>query len=108
MDDKKLKAIVEGAVKPILDQLNDPETGLKRLNEKVDANTATLEQHTEILENKVLPPVAYIEANIKAYKDSYQINGANIRKMQERLETVEEKENIQVPPELQLAPAADI
>lgn len=42
MDEDKLKSIVEAAIKPVLDQLNDPETGLKRLNERVDASTAAV------------------------------------------------------------------
>ncbi len=93
MDENKLKAIVKEAVKPIIDQLNDPDTGLKRLNERVDANT------TAVME---------LEKTVKGYADSYKINDANIRKMEERLETIEEKEGIQVPPEFLLAPLADI
>ena len=100
MDENKLKSIVEEAVKPIQEQLNgvisrldDPDTGLKRINERLDANTAA---------------VVELESTIKGYADSYQANDANIRKVEKRLETVEEKEDIQVPPELQLAPQADI
>lgn len=56
MDENKLKAIVEEAVKPVLDQLSNPDTGLaainkrldnpdtglKGINDRLDANTAAL------------------------------------------------------------------
>ncbi len=66
---------------------------LSVINRKLDSHSASL---------------ITIEKEIKAYGDMYKINDANNRKMEKRLETVEEKESIQVPPELQLAPVADI
>ncbi len=64
MDEDKLKSIVESAIKPVLDQLNDPETGLRRLNDRVDSNTAAIVE---------------LESTIKGYADSYQ---ANVLKLQ--------------------------
>ncbi len=93
MDENRLKSIVESAIKPVLDQLNDPETGLKRLNEKMDSNTAAIVE---------------LESTIKGYADSYKANDANIRKVAKRLETLEEDANIDVSPELQLVAQSDL
>lgn len=57
MDEDKLKSIVEAAIKPVLDQLNDSETGLKRLNERLDSNTVAIVE---------------LESTIKGYADSYK------------------------------------
>lgn len=107
MDENKFKAIVEEvvnkAVEPIRKQLedpdtglvainrrlDDPDTGLKRLNNRMDANTAA---------------VMELEKTVKGYGDMYKINDSNIRKMEKRLETLEEDVGVKVPPELQLVP----
>lgn len=57
MDEDKLRNIVETAIKPVLEQLNDPETGLKRINERLDSNTAAIVE---------------LESTIKGYADSYK------------------------------------
>lgn len=114
MDEDKLKSIVEAAIKPVLDQLNDPETGLaainkrltgveeqlndpetglKRLNERIDSNTAAIVE---------------LESTIKGYADSYKANDTNIRKAEKRLEILEENAGVNVPPELQFTPQSDL
>lgn len=107
MDENKLKSIVEAAIKPVLDQLSDqetgltsiskrlddPETGLKRLNERVDSNTAA---------------VMELESTIKGYADSYKANDTNVRKAEKRLEILEEDAGINVPSELQFTPPSDL
>lgn len=93
MDEDKLKSIVEAAIKPVLDKLNDPDTGLKRLNERVDSNTAA---------------IVDLESTIKGYADSYKANDINIRKAEERLEILEEDASINVPPGLQFTPQSDL
>lgn len=107
MEENKLRSIVEQvvnkAVEPITQRLDsvesklggiearldDPDTGLKRLNERMDANTAA---------------VVKLESTINGYGDMYKINDSNIRKMEKRLETVEEDARIEVPPESHLEP----
>lgn len=63
MDEDKLRVIVEEvinkAVDPLKKRLEDPETGLKRINEKLDANTES---------------VVSIEQTIKVYGDMYKMN----------------------------------
>lgn len=60
---------------------------LDDLQESVEANTAS---------------VIDMEATLKAYSDMYKINDANIRKIQKRLEPLEEEAGIEIPPELQM------
>lgn len=63
MDENKLKAIVEEAldkaIEPLKQMLEDPDTGLKRLNDRMDANTAA---------------VVKLESTINGYGDMYKIN----------------------------------
>ncbi|MBI2601107.1 hypothetical protein HYW42_04075 [Candidatus Daviesbacteria bacterium] len=114
MDENKLKSIIGEAIKPILDQLNnpetglvaingrlegvegrleDPDTGLKRINDRLDTNTAA---------------IVGLESTIKGYADSYQANDTNIRKAEKRLETLEEKARVDVPLKLQFTPPSDL
>lgn len=105
MDENKLKIIVKEVVNEAVDpirkqlgaiedkignienRLDDPDTGLKRLNKRLDANTAA---------------VIELEKTVKGYGDMYKINDSNIRKMEKRLETLEKDAGVAVPPELQL------
>ena len=97
MDEDKLKKIVEDvvnkAIDPINQRLDDPDNGLHAIKSQLDAASAG---------------VATIEQKINAYGDMYKMNDSNIRKMEKRLETVEEKEDIDVPPELQLEPLQEV
>ncbi len=100
MDEDKLKTIVEEvvnkAVEPIkqtLDgvtaRLDDPDTGLVAINRRLDSNTGA---------------VIELEKTVTGYADMYKINDSNIRRMEKRLETVEEDSGIDVPRELLLEP----
>ncbi len=92
-DIKDQQSVMNGKLDNIEERLDDPDTGLKRINDRLDVNSASL---------------AVIELEIKGHGDAYKINDSNIRKMEKRLEGVERKEGIEVPPELQLAEIADI
>lgn len=75
-----------------LDELNNaienPETGLKRLNKGLDTNTAA---------------VVDLERTVKGYADMYQINDSNVRKVAKRVEVLEGKSGITPPQEHLLA-----
>lgn len=71
-----------------LDTLDDPDTGLERINGRLDSNTAA---------------VVNLESTIKAYGDMYKINGVDIRKVEKRVKILEDEAGIESPPELQLA-----
>ena len=109
MDEDKLKNIVgevvNKAVEPIIQrlsgvedrlggvegELHDPDTGLSAINRRLDVNTAAIVE---------------LEAIINGYGDTYKINDSNIRKMQKRLETLEDHAGIDILPELHLSDVA--
>lgn len=104
MDENKLKEIVKevvnAAVEPIAKrlegiegQLGNPDTGLAAINRRLDANTAA---------------VVELEATVNGYADMYKINDSNIRRMEKRLEPLEEKAGVDVPPEYQLEPFPEV
>src|SRR3989337_2959629 len=99
MDEDKLKKIVEEVVNTAIEPINqrlygitgrldDPDTGLKRINERLDANTAA---------------VMELEKTMKGYGDMYKINDSNIRKIEKRVETLEENVGLESPQEFTLA-----
>ena len=96
MDENRLKAIVEEVVnktiEPINQRLDDPDNGLAAIKSQLDAASAG---------------VATIEQKINAYGDMYKINDSNIRKVEERVETLEEDSGVNVPPELRLEPLTE-
>jgi len=71
------------------EQLGDPDTGLAAINRRLDANTGA---------------VVELEKTVKGYADMYKINDSNIRKMEKRLEPLEEKADVSVSPEFLLEP----
>lgn len=94
MDDNDLKKIadlvderINKALEPVKQQLEDPDTGLKRISRKLDANTES---------------VVTIEREIKAYADSYKENQRNIERLDIRLNTVEEELSIEPPEDLRV------
>lgn len=100
MDEDRLrttvKEVVNEAVDPIKKQLDgvvtrldDPDTGLAAINRRLDANTAA---------------VVGLESTVEGYADMYKINDSNIRRMEKRLEPLEEDAGRDVPPELKLEP----
>ncbi len=60
----------------------------------------------KIIEERVLPPVIYVETTVKSYADRYVTNEDHIRRLDKRLDTVEENLGIQPPEELTI-PALD-
>lgn len=54
----------------------------------------------KLIEERVLPPVAYIETTVKGYADSYVTNKDHIGRLNKRVTTVEDKLGIQPAQEL--------
>lgn len=88
-DIKSQQSVMNGKLDNIEDRLDDPDTGLAAINRRLDVNTAA---------------VLELESTVKGYADMYKINDSNIRRMEKRLEPLEEKIGVSVPPELQLEP----
>ncbi len=94
----ELKELLE-IVKNKIDMMDIRQTGqsaaislmkdqLSVINSKLDSHSASL---------------ITIEKELKAYGDMYKINDSNIRKMEKRVETLEENADIQPPSEFVLA-----
>ncbi len=87
MNGNDFKKILDEALEPIKKQLNDPDSGLKRINEKLDSHSAALIE---------------IEATLNGYADSYKTNKKNIERLDERLVELEDRANIIPSPELSI------
>lgn len=74
-------------LKMISQQLDDPDTGLKRIVKKLDANTES---------------IVTIEKEVKSYADSYKENQRNIKRLDTRLNVVEEELAIEPPEDLKV------
>lgn len=70
----------------------------------LDANLKPIKEEQkalrELIEERVLPPVAYIETTVKGYADSYVTNKDHIGRLNKRVTTVEDKLGIQPAEEL--------
>lgn len=95
-----------GVINKKLDQhskkLDQHQRNFDDINEKLDFHKDNLEeinkkqdQHTRSLVN--------IENKIGAYGDMYQINNDNVRKLEKRIDVLEDKEGVAPPPGLRLA-----
>lgn len=88
-DIKAQQSVMNGKLDNIEKRLDDPDSGLEAINRRLDANTAA---------------VMGLESTVKGYADMYKINDSNIRRMEKRLEPLEEEVGIDVAPELKLVP----
>ena len=88
-DIKAQQSVMNGKLDGIEERLDDNDTGLAAINRRLDANTGA---------------VVDLESTVKGYADMYKINDSNIRRMEKRLETLEEDSGVDVPPELKLEP----
>lgn len=78
---------IEERLEGVEERLDHPDNGLVAINRRLDSNTGA---------------IVKLESTVNGYGDMYKINDSNIRKMEKRLETVEEDAGIEVPPEFQL------
>lgn len=61
-----------------------------------------LDDINEVQEDKLLPSVVTIENEIKVYGDMYKLNNDNMKKLEKRMETLEDNAGVEPPPELTL------
>lgn len=110
MDENKLRAVVKEVVNEAVDpikkqldgvvtrldgienRLDNSDTGLAAINRRLDANTGA---------------VIELEKTVKGYADMYKMNDSNIRRMEKRLEILEEDTGVDIPPELKLEPLSE-
>lgn len=81
----------------------DEDRLIKKVEELLEPIRADLKQVKDTQENQLLPSVVTIEQNIKTYSDMYKMNNDNAKKLEKRVETLEDQAGIAPPPELTLA-----
>ena len=99
MTDEELKKVIDAvdkrlnkSLEPIKNQLGDPQNGLKRVNEKLDALWGQTVKLTEDSEE--------IKEFLKFQKQALNQTNDNIKKIDKRLTEVENHTGIVPPPEL--------
>ena len=109
MNKDEFKKLLEEALEPIKVTQKEHTKILEKHTEILEKHTDVLEEHTDVLEehSRALETLQVstvtIENTINAYGDMYQINNSNGRKLEKRIETLEENANITPPSELTLA-----
>lgn len=116
-DLKQIKELLE-IVKHKVDRIEVTQVGqsasiylmrdqLSVMNEKLDGFQKDLGEVKEDLQGvkktqdrQILPSVTCIETHIKAYKDAYQVNNANGKKLEKRVKVLEKRAGVTPPEEL--------
>lgn len=80
MTNDDFKKLLDEAIKPLREDI----TGIKGDIKRLEADQADLR---EIIEERVLPPLIYIETTVKGYADQYVTNKDHIRRLDKRLNT---------------------
>lgn len=83
-----------------MQQVRDIKDQQSVMNGKLDEVQETLDAHTGSL--------ITIEKELKGYADMYKIDDSNIRRMEKRLETLEEDAGVDVMPALKLEPLPEL
>ena len=96
---KDQMSVVNSKLDKVDDKLEGMEDKLGSMEDKLDDMSDTLDAHTGSL--------ITIEKELKGYADMYKINDSNIRRMEKRLETIEENTDIDVNPDYQLQPLSE-
>lgn len=87
-----LQSVTTGQVRTIKDQQSV-------MNKKLDELKETTERLEETVDNQLVPSVVTMENTIQVFGDMYKINDDNIRKIEKRVKTVEDKLEIEPSPE---------
>lgn len=101
MTNDDFKNMLDDALKPLQDGQEELRKGQEELKQELTDVKNTID-------TRVLPPVIYIETTVKGYADMYKINDSNIRRMEKRLEPLEEEAGIDVAPEFKLEPPPEL
>lgn len=97
-----LKKLLEVALEPIKETQKEHTALLKEHTESLDtlkSSVVTIENTVETLKSSVVT----METTINVYGDMYKINNDNAKKLEKRVETLEDKAGVESPPELTLA-----
>lgn len=96
MNQDDFKKLLDEVVKPLQQSIGELKQGQDELRKD-------LHEVKDTQERQVLPSVVTIETTIKAYGDMYKINNSNAKKLEERIEVLEDKSGTTPSPEFILA-----
>ena len=102
MNQDDFKKLLDEALEPIKQKQDSHTTELTNLASTLDSHTTDLSNIKDKLESHS-GALANIESQLDAYGDTYKINDSNIRKVEKRLETLEENADISPPSDFILA-----
>lgn len=105
MNQDDFKKILDEALEPIKQKQESQSATLESHSAALVSHSAALTNITTKLESHSAALVS-IEGKLDAYGDMYKINDSNVRKVEKRLEVLEENAKITPPPELTLADVA--
>lgn len=88
MNQDDFKKILNETLEPIKQKLDNHSERFNNLSEKLDNHGAAL---------------VNIESKLDVYGDMYKINNSNAKKLEKRMETLEDNTGITPPPEFTLA-----
>lgn len=107
MTNNDLKQLLDKSLKPLQQGINELKKGQEEFRKdlngvKEDFKEVKKDQAElrKIVEERVLPPLTYIEATVKSYADRYATNEDHIGRLDKRLGAVEKNLGIRPPEEL--------
>ena len=100
MSNDDFKKILNEAIKPLSDAQEEFRKDLSGVKEDLSGVKEDQADLRRIIEERVLPPLVYIETTVKSYADRYVINEDHIGRLDKRLKKVEDNLGIQPAQEL--------
>lgn len=99
---KELVEVIEDKVSSARLSWDVTVSQVRAIREQQSVMNKKLDEHSDVLSNRIYPSVVTIENEIKTYSDMYKINNDNAKKLEKRVETLEEEAGITPPPEFTL------
>src|SRR3989338_8769495 len=102
MNQDDFTKLLDEALKPLKEGQDELRQDLQEVKHTQGQLAEDLKEVKDTQEQQLLPSVVTIETTIKAYGDMYKINNSNSKKLEKRIEVLEDKSGIVPPPEFTL------
>lgn len=100
MTNDDFKKLLDESIKPLQESQEEFRKELNGVKEDISGVKEDQADLRKLIEERVLPPLIYIETTVKSYVDRYVTNEDHISRLDKRLNTVEDSLGIQPPQEL--------